>query len=314
MRLLTPFARGDTYRSLAFLLAALPVAAVVLTLLIAGWTATLVLAITPLVVFVLVGYRAVVGLVSRVDAALARGLLGVDVDPAMSSGGRWFWGRGKAVLFDGSFWRQQAYLALRMTAGFALAVALVAFLGGAVQALAYPTTYRWSSAEFGSWHADTLGRALLFVPVGAVMLLAAVHLIGPLAALSRRLVSGLLRAPAPRASAPATRATRRRALAFDAGVSAALGVFLTVIWSRTGGGYFWPEWAIMSLGLIVAIHGWVELVEERPRLRRGPIVTRGLAIEAGVLAALVVFVTAVWAVTGRGSIWPTWAMLAAALV
>ena len=48
----------------------------------------------------------------------------------------------------------------------------------------------------------------------------------------------------------------------------------------------------MSLGLVVAIHGWVELVEERPRLRRGPIVTRGLAIEAGVLVAFVVFVTA----------------------
>ena len=45
MRLLRPFARGATYRSLAFLLAAVPVAAAVLALLIAGWTTTLVLAI-----------------------------------------------------------------------------------------------------------------------------------------------------------------------------------------------------------------------------------------------------------------------------
>ena len=88
MRLLRPFARGDTYRSLVFLLAALPVAAVVLALLIAGWTTTLVLAITPLVIFVLVGYRGAVGLVARVDAALARGLLGVETEPPISSGGQ----------------------------------------------------------------------------------------------------------------------------------------------------------------------------------------------------------------------------------
>jgi signal transduction histidine kinase len=314
MRLLRPFARGDTYRSLVFLVAALPLAAVVLALLIAGWTATLVLAITPLVILVLVGFRTAAGLVARVDAALARGLLGVDTGPPISSGGQWFWGRGKAVLTDASFWKQQVYLVLRMTAGFAIAVGLVSLIGAALQAITYPITYRWSSAEIGAWHADTLGRALLFLPAGIVALLVAVHLIGPLAALWRRLASGLLTAPERRAAAPILRAARRRALAFDASISAVLAVLVTVIWSRTGGGYFWPEWLIMSLGLVVAIHGWVELVEERPQWRRGPIVTRSLAIEAGVLMAFVVFVTAIWAVTGRGYIWPTWTMLAAALI
>src|SRR4051794_22096572 len=164
MRLLRPFASADTYRSLVFLVLALPLAGVVLALLIAGWTVTLVLAITPLVIFVLVGYRGAVGLVARVDAALARGLLGVEVEPPIASGGRWFWGRGKAVLADRSFWAQQAYLALRMAVGFALAVGLVALIGAALQALTYPVWYRWSNADVGSWHADTLGRALLFVP------------------------------------------------------------------------------------------------------------------------------------------------------
>ena len=88
MRLLRPFVRAETYRSLVFLLAALPLAAVVLALLIAGWTTTLVLAITPLVIFVLVGFRACVGLVARVDAALRAGLLGVEAEPPISSGGR----------------------------------------------------------------------------------------------------------------------------------------------------------------------------------------------------------------------------------
>jgi signal transduction histidine kinase len=314
MRLLTPFARATTYRSLAFLLAALPVAAVVLALVVAGWTATLVLAITPLVVVVLVGFRGATGLVAGLDAALARSLLGVDVRPPISSGGRWFWGRGGAVLRDGSFWRQQVYLVLRMTVGFAVAVGMASLLGVAAQGLTYPIWYRWSSADIGSWHADTLGRALLFVPFGAAALLLAAHLAGPLGAVSGRLVSGLLRGAGPGTAAPTTRAARRRALAIDAGVSWAIAALLTVIWALTGGGYFWPEWAILSLALVVGIHGWVELVEEQPRLRSGTILTRALAIHAGWWGAFVVFVTLVWALTGAGYFWPAWVILAAVIV
>jgi signal transduction histidine kinase len=315
MRLLTPFVRGDTYRSLLFLLAAVPVAAVVLALLIAGWTTTLVLAITPLVIPLLVGFRGATGLLARVDAALARGLLGVETRPPIASGGRWFWGRGKAVLADGWFWRQQVYLSLRMTLGFAVAVGMATLLAGGLQALTYPIWYRWSSADFGSWHADTLPRSLLFVPAGALALLVGVHLIGPLGTLAGRLVTGLLGGgPQEAEAAPLSREVRRRALAFDAAVSGGIAGLVTLIWALTGGGYFWPEWVILPLALVVAIHGWVELVEERPRLRREPIVTRGLVIDAGVVAALVVFLTLVWALTGAGTFWPAWVLLAAVLV
>src|SRR5215831_19109657 len=103
MRLLTPFVQGKTYRSLLFLVLVLPVAALALGLFVAGWTATLVLAITPLVIPILVGFRGATGLLARGDAALARGLLGVDVEPPFSSGGSWYWGKGKAVLVDRSF-------------------------------------------------------------------------------------------------------------------------------------------------------------------------------------------------------------------
>jgi putative sensor protein len=251
MRLLRPFARGDTYRSLAFLLAAFPVAAAALALLIAGWTTTLVLAITPLVIFVLVGFRFATGLLAEADAALARGLLGVDVRAPRTSGGQWFWGRGTAVLGDASFWRQQVYLALRMTLGFALAVAMASMLGAAAQGLTYPIWYRWSPAEIGSWHADTLGRALLFVPVGAAALLVAIHLAGPLGALSGRLASGLLAGVAPAAREPVSLDARRRALAFDALVSAAIAALVTVIWALSGRGSFWPVWVILPLALVV---------------------------------------------------------------
>ena len=90
---------------------------------IAGWTSIAVLAITPLVVPVLLGYRGVVGLLARGDAALARALLGPTPRPADLLVRPRLLGACTAVVLDPNFWRQQGYLLLRMTVGFALAVA-----------------------------------------------------------------------------------------------------------------------------------------------------------------------------------------------
>ena len=108
MSIIRPLFQAQTYRNLLFLVAGIPIAAVVLGLVIAGWTSIAVLAITPLVVPVLLGYRGAVGLVARGDASLARSLLGTTAGPPVSSAGRGFWGRAKAVFLDPSFWRQQA--------------------------------------------------------------------------------------------------------------------------------------------------------------------------------------------------------------
>ena len=161
-----PLYQAQTYRNLLFLAAGIPIAAVVLGLVIAGWTSIAVLAITPLVVPLLLGYRALVGLLARGDAKLARSLLGVRPDPPAWSEGTGFWGRAKAVVLDPTFWRQQGYLLLRMTLGFAFAVGELALIAAAAGALTLPIWYRWSAPEYGSWHADSLGRALLHVPVG----------------------------------------------------------------------------------------------------------------------------------------------------
>lgn len=158
MSIIRPLFEAQTYRNLLFLVAGIPIAAVVLGLVIAGWTSIAVLAITPLVVPVLLGYRGAVGLVARVDASLARSLLGTTAGPPVSSAGRGFWGRAKAVFLDPSFWRQQAYLLLRMTLGFALAVAELSLIAGALGWISLPIWYHWAGYNFGSWHVDTLGR------------------------------------------------------------------------------------------------------------------------------------------------------------
>ncbi len=207
-----PLYQAQTYRDLLFIATAIPVAAAALGIMIAGWTSIVVLAITPLIVPVLLGYRGVVGLLARGDAALARSLLGAETGPTIVSSGRGFWGRAKAVFLDPNFWRQQGYLLLRMTVGFALAVGELALIAGAFGWISLPIWYRWTDNDFGSWHVDTLGRAFLFVPAGVVALVAAAWLARGIGSLSAWQVRSLL-APRPEGTSPADALRlRRRAL------------------------------------------------------------------------------------------------------
>jgi signal transduction histidine kinase len=294
-----PLYQAQTYRDLLFLAAAIPVAVVVLGVIIAGWTSILVLAITPLVVPLLLGYRGAVGLLARADAALARSLLVADAGPPIASSGRGFWGRAKAVFLDPNFWRQQGYLLLRMTLGFALAVGELALITNAFGWITLPIWYRWADENYGSWHVDTLGRAFLFVPAGLVVLVAAAWLARALGAFSAWQVRSLL---TPRAAAMSRRA-RRRALWIHLGVSGGLVLLTVVIWAATGHGYFWPVWVLLPLALLFAVHALVELV---PR-------DQPLTIHGGVVAALFLFMTAIWAVTTRGNFWPAWVLLGLAI-
>ncbi len=304
MSIIRPLFQAQTYRNLLFLVAGIPIAAVVLGLVIAGWTSIAVLAITPLVVPVLLGYRGAVGLVARGDASLARSLLGTTAGPPVSSAGRGFWGRAKAVFLDPSFWRQQAYLLLRMTLGFAFAVGELTLIAAAAGALTLPIWYRWSAPEYGSWHADSLGRALLHVPVGIAGLIVASWLARALGSFSAWQVRSLL-APRP---APATadqrRRYRRRALWIDGCTALGLVVLTTIIWAATGAGYYWPQWVLLPLALLFAIHVVIELVTTRLRRR-----DQALAIHGGVVAVIFLFLVAVWALTSRGYFWPAWTLL-----
>jgi hypothetical protein len=326
-----PLFQARTYRDLLFVAAAIPVAAVVLAVVLAGWIAVAVLAITPLVVPVLVGYRGAIGLLARADAGLARSLLGVTAEPPISSGGQWFWGRAKAVLVDESFWRQQAYLVLRMGVGFALGVAQLSLIAAGAWWITYPAWYRWADMNLGDWHFDTFGRSLLFVLPGLVALVAAAwctrlfarvsawqvrSLLAGRPAVQPALVAGKsdVRASKPRTDArmsAAQRRAHRRVLAFHAGAVLALVLSQVFVWRSAGGGYFWPEWVMLPLGLILAIHAWVEFVDEA--FAKASAATRGLAIHAGIVAALGVFLTVLWAVTSQGYYWPGWVLFGLAI-
>ena len=83
---------GEKLRALLYLVTAVPMGAVGAAVLLAGWIASAVLAITPLIVPVLAGFRYVVGMLARVEAWLARTLIGASAEPAAREryrGGYW---------------------------------------------------------------------------------------------------------------------------------------------------------------------------------------------------------------------------------
>ncbi len=289
-----------TARTLLYLLAAVPVGAVALGVLIAGWVTVTTLAITPLVVPALVGFRYAVGGVARFDAELARELVGASARPRLGSPGpAGFWRRAGNVLRDPAFWQQQAFLAVRLSLGFGLALFEWTLLAASLGLLAMPVWYRFTDVHF-AWHVDSLGRALLCVPLGLAGLAVALALATPLCSFSRRIVDGLLAAgvDAPEVSP----AEQRQALRLHASLYGGLNALLVVIWALTSRSYFWPEWTLIALGLPLAVHAWVVLGASRTRWR-------ALSSHAGATAFLALFFVLVWAVTGRGTFWPAWPML-----
>jgi signal transduction histidine kinase len=287
-----------TLKTLLFLLAAVPLGAIGLAALIAGWVLVAVLAITPLAVPALVAFRVVVGGVARLDAELANALLGTSAQPKVTSPGpAGFWRSGLNVLSDVAFWRQQAYLLVRISLGFGIAIAEWSLIAASLGLVAMPIWYRWTNFRlFGEWPVDTLGRALVCVPAGIAGLAVALALIRPIAAGWQFLVRTLLGDVESRMTTDLRPALRVHALAY-----AAVIVFLTVVWAATSRGYFWPEWPMIALGLPLAVHAWMTLQ------------ARKLTKHAGIAASAAVFFTLVWAVTSRGYFWPRWPIIALGL-
>jgi signal transduction histidine kinase len=313
-RLLRPFVRPETYAALLFYVAELGLGVVGFALLLAGWPTTLVLCITPLVVPLLIGLRAGVGLLARAEASLARDLLGTQTHPAVLTTGTGFWGRGFAVLNDTAFWKQQAHLLL----AWPIALVPLVVFWNALQLIALPIWYRWvdSADVFGFANVDTFAETLPFAALGLGILVAAVHLLGPYTRLSRWLASRLLAGDAvdvPRSPAE-LRVRRIRALMFHAEATLCVSFVLVAIWALTTRGYLWPVWALLPLALLLGIHAWVVAVLLKPRLSRFVAGSQALAMETGIAGLLFAFLVGVWAASTRGYFWPIWPLLCMALV
>ena len=307
-------AAAKTYRALLYYLAELVLGVIGFALLIAGWTLTLVLSITPLVVPVLIGFRAAVGGLAQAEAFLARKLIGASAHPSASSNGAGFWSRGFAVVTDASFWKQQAHLFL----SWPTALIPLALLGWGGQFLSVPIWYRWADSNdvVGLFNVDSFARALPLAAAGAIVLIVLAHLLGPMSSLSRRLANSLLAGKGEAVVLTEAKRSARRlqALTIDALISGVVVLLLIVIWALTGAGYFWPIWPLLALTLAVAIPGWVALVLERRDVARFTLGSESLAVHLGISALLLAFLIGIWAAAGGGYFWPVWPALGLALL
>jgi signal transduction histidine kinase len=301
-----------TAREAGFLASPLALAGLWLAALVTAWSLTVSLAFTPLVVPLAIGTALTVRGCAIVETALARSLLGANISLPAWSWGSGFWRRAWRVLTGSWLWRAQAYLVLRISVGFALAAALVSLLGAGLGLLTLPFYYRSlkGGADIGSWHVHTLAQALLAVPAGALVTVAALALVHPLARPWRALSVNLLdqvEQDGDRAGRPVSgeHAVRIHALA-----SGGLSLFWIVIWALTSRGYFWPMWPMLALAAALAIHALVVFVAPLPWWREHRL-DSGFAIHAGVWVALVLFFVGVWAASGAGYFWPVWPLLVA---
>jgi signal transduction histidine kinase len=282
-------------KAVGFALSGLVSGTVAFGVLLAGWIALPLLAVTPLVVPALVAFRYAVGGLGRGEAELAEVLLDTEVGrPRLTSGGSGYWGRGKAVLADAAFWREQAYLLLRIVVAWPAGVLVAALLGASLWLIGLPISYHWVNEDIGSWHADTLRKALLGVPVGVIGVMLAFLLARGIAAVWRRSAAPLLASPsgAPVPEGVVTVAPSLRTHAFLTGLADAI---VLVVWAAAGFGSFWPGWVIVATGLLLA---W-NVFAGRTGLR---------------IASLGVFLVLVWALAGGGSFWPVWPLIALGIV
>ena len=274
----------SSLRSFAYLASALVTGALGLALLLAGWLAVGLLAVTPLSIPALVAFRFGVGALAGLEARLAR-LVGIDPGPQKrTSGGSGYWGRGKAILADRSFWRQHGTVLARTIVGWPLAVAAVSLVGSALWFVFLPVYYRWVDFHIGSFTVETLGRALLGIPFGLAGTVLALALV-------RWTARGWARVALPYLGPP--RGPAKTFLVPHAAAVAIADVVVLIVWASVGGP-FWPKWVLAATTLTISLHAW---------LLRAP---GALARLVGVAVLLEAFQVALWAFGGAGYFWPAW--------
>ncbi|MGE3235341.1 MAG: sensor histidine kinase, partial [Thermoleophilia bacterium] len=290
-------------RPLGHLASALILGPVWLTLLVVGWAAGFGLIVTLVGILVLLGLAHAARGAGDMERRLAAGLLDVRVPRPPHP----VW-RGsvlsnlRAWATDPGAWKEQAYLLLRFALGVPLAAVLIGLIGGGIQLMVAVTYYRWAPPDVGIARADTLPEALLCIPLGAAVAFIGVWLVRPAAAAWRPLARTLL---AMSERGEVERAVRTPgstpALRIHAYATAGLVGFLALIWLlTTPGGYFWPAWVGITLAVPLAIHAVFAWAPRRPRVR-------GLAIHAGITAAVWLYLVLIWVLsTPGGYFWPAW--------
>jgi signal transduction histidine kinase len=96
------------------------------------------------------------------------------------------------------------------------------------------------------------------------------------------------------------------ALPLHVALSALAGLVTSIVWAVTGGGYYWPAWVWLGVGIPVAIHGIIRYGLSQPAGARHGLVLHGMV--TGLVSSVLVIV---WGLTtdGPNGFWPLWPVL-----
>jgi signal transduction histidine kinase len=87
-------------------------------------------------------------------------------------------------------------------------------------------------------------------------------------------------------------------------LSALAGLAATIVWAVAGGGYYWPMWVWLGLGVPAGIHVVIRFALSRPAGA-----SHALAIHAAASGLLAVVLFLIWAMSGGGAFWPVWPLI-----
>ena len=183
------FIRPQTYLNLVYLYLAFPLGIAYFVFIVVGLSLGFGLIITlfgaPLLVLTVV----VSSLLSSFERELANRLLNEEIPPILweDFSGLKLLGKLKALLSSPVTWTGLLFLIVKFPIGVASFILATLLLAGSVALLAAPIYYRLFDVDFGFWRVDSLGEAMMLVPVGIVMTIVTPHVLNFAAFLSGRL-------------------------------------------------------------------------------------------------------------------------------
>ena len=187
---LRPFFARETYLGLAYALLGLPLGTFYFVFLVTGLSVGLGLAVTvvgiPILVLTIVACRGL----AQLERTLAASLLGASMPRVTRERGEGvLWRRLVGQVRSGITWRELIYLLVRFPTGVASFSIAVSVVAAGSYAIVEPMLVAAgvAGAEFGGWRVHTVRQALLLVPPGIALLLAAPVILTLLARLERAL-------------------------------------------------------------------------------------------------------------------------------
>jgi signal transduction histidine kinase len=106
------------------------------------------------------------------------------------------------------------------------------------------------------------------------------------------------------ASAPEAPQQPFDALPLQVALSVLAGLAATIVWGAAGGGYYWPMWVWLAVGVPVAFHVLIRFSLSRPASTG-----HALAIHAAASGLLAILLFLLWAMTDSPTFWPVWPLI-----